>query len=44
MIAIKSAGFICVWMNFMAAASARTWSGTGMALMSKYIAIRRRSR
>ena len=43
-IAIRSAGSICDLMNFIAAVSARIWSGTGMALMSKYIAISRRSR
>ena len=35
MMAIRSAGVICVLMNLTAAACARNWSGTGMALMSK---------
>ncbi len=43
MMATRSAGVICVRMNFCAASSARNWSAGGMAVMSKYSASRRRS-
>jgi len=35
MIDIRSEALICVRINFIAAANARIWSGSGIALMSK---------